>query len=334
MTMPKTIIFYLLICCPDAGLSQKIIGKVVDTQHNPIAFVSIGILDKNVGTYSYEDGTFELLVNAVNSKDSLIFSAISYQKKSFLVEELWGKNLQIVLESHTITLTEVVVKSKDKPQRYGVFKKKSDSGITIKNPYGGAEVAVLISPQNTPFVAETIYLNVIAKQIDNYQLRIKFYTVNPQNNAPMDLIKMEEIIFKTSQQEGTLEIPLSDFVVFERAFYLAVEWLVEKKTSQSIQQSIATQQEIIKKYLSSICESCTVVIYDQKRISVENPNGTIVQTLKLSDNDQKTLKNTENSVPQLVFQTTKNASPTYYRSKSFGKWYRYQQSLIGGVRGY
>jgi hypothetical protein len=316
------------------SLAQKITGKVSDTQKNPIAYVSIGIPNKNIGTYSFEDGSFELLVSVKNAQDTLIFSAIGYLKKSFLVSELVGKNAQIVLETQILELDEVTVHSDAKPSQYGIFKKNSSSDINIKNPFGGAEIAVLISPIDFPFLIEKIYLNVLTRNIAEYQLRIKFYSVHPQDKTPMDLIETQEIIFKTTQLKGTLQIPLAKPTQIQEPFYIVFEWLVNKKLSQSIQQYLKKRQNVIEKYVKSLCEGCTVVIYDQKNISVENEKGIVQQTFKLKKTDQQYLANLEITLPKLAFQTTKKTTPTYYRSKSFGKWYRYQQSLIAGVEGY
>ncbi|MBC8884125.1 carboxypeptidase-like regulatory domain-containing protein [Flavobacterium piscinae] len=78
--------------------SQNILnGKILSKDNNePISYVNIGIINKDVGTVSDENGDFELIlvlgneyyVNETNEKDSILISSIGFKSQKFTVLEL------------------------------------------------------------------------------------------------------------------------------------------------------------------------------------------------------------------------------------------------------
>ena len=62
-----------------------LIGQVLDAAtKEPLPYVNIGLINKNIGTVSDDYGYFELGVNAqLNAQDTLLFSMIGFESKSF-----------------------------------------------------------------------------------------------------------------------------------------------------------------------------------------------------------------------------------------------------------
>jgi TonB-dependent SusC/RagA subfamily outer membrane receptor len=107
-------------------LSQKTIeGKVLDEKKQPIPFAKVKVLGKNVGATSLENGTFEI---EVNEKDSIEFSAVGYQPKSFLVSS--RSTWIITLSSSVNELDEVVITA------LGLKRNKRDLGYAIQTLEG------------------------------------------------------------------------------------------------------------------------------------------------------------------------------------------------------
>ena len=82
----------LLSCCIlslflslPIGAQTFVIGQVIDAAtKEPLPYVNIGQLNKNIGTVSDETGYFELEVNTEqNSRDTLRFSMIGFERSTF-----------------------------------------------------------------------------------------------------------------------------------------------------------------------------------------------------------------------------------------------------------
>ena len=64
--------FYIISLISGACHSQKAIkGTIVDMKNNPVSYVSIGVLNANIGTYSLKDGSFNLEIPIRYLKDSI-----------------------------------------------------------------------------------------------------------------------------------------------------------------------------------------------------------------------------------------------------------------------
>ena len=94
----------------------NISGIVVDKDSNkPISYVSIGIINTAYGTYSSNNGRFEMALVDYSASDSLRFSCIGYYPATFSVNAFLAMNNNgldtIFLRKKVIELSEVVVYS-------------------------------------------------------------------------------------------------------------------------------------------------------------------------------------------------------------------------------
>ena len=66
--------------------SQSFNGRVFSSEtKSGISFVNVGIIGKNVGTVTDQSGNFTLEIDNIYNNDSIRFSMIGYEPKSFLV---------------------------------------------------------------------------------------------------------------------------------------------------------------------------------------------------------------------------------------------------------
>lgn len=110
--MKKLLFCILLFTISTTVLGQIYSGIVMDKETNePLKYVSIGIVGKDVGTVSNDDGSFSFEIDDQFSQDSLLFSYIGYEAQSRRIAAL-NKNKQeiIYLEPKSTLLSEVVVK--------------------------------------------------------------------------------------------------------------------------------------------------------------------------------------------------------------------------------
>ena len=106
---------FLLVFIPLTLHAQKnipILGKVMDDKGFEIPYAAIGIVSKNIGTTSTEDGTFYFQISAAELKDTLSFSSLGFSTCKLPVSKLVQKEeMVIILEEKTTSLLEVVVNS-------------------------------------------------------------------------------------------------------------------------------------------------------------------------------------------------------------------------------
>jgi hypothetical protein len=108
--MKLIVLFFLTI---ESIFAQHYLNGVVfdDKTKQPIPFVSIGIVGKNVGTLSDEYGVFNIKLFENQKKDSIKLSTIGYKAQVFLVSDfVKDLNKTIYLESLPTKLAEVIVK--------------------------------------------------------------------------------------------------------------------------------------------------------------------------------------------------------------------------------
>lgn len=85
-------------------------GMVYDEKEIALAWVNIGIRNKNVGTVSKDHGDFELLIPAILRNDTLTFSAVGYEELTIPVKDInEDSNRKFILHKKTYTLNEVVI---------------------------------------------------------------------------------------------------------------------------------------------------------------------------------------------------------------------------------
>ena len=106
---------FLLIFMPLTLHAQKNIslsGKVIDDKGQEVPYAAIGIVSKNIGTTSTEDGTFYFQISTAELKDTLSFSSLGFFTHKLPVSKLiQSEEVEIVLEEKTTSLSEVVVNS-------------------------------------------------------------------------------------------------------------------------------------------------------------------------------------------------------------------------------
>ena len=87
-------------------------GKVIDDTGYEIPFAAIGIVSKNIGTTSTEDGTFYFQISSAELKDTLSISSLGFSTYTLPISQLMNnEKMVIVLEEKTTSLNEVVVNS-------------------------------------------------------------------------------------------------------------------------------------------------------------------------------------------------------------------------------
>jgi hypothetical protein len=110
--MKKVIGLFLLLW--SLGLAaQNVSGVVIDEKAHPLSFVTIANANAGLGTYSDDEGKFNLDIKALAPTDEIIFSHLGYVDVKMTAEALIKVHLPIQMKPKDYSLHEVVVKPTD-----------------------------------------------------------------------------------------------------------------------------------------------------------------------------------------------------------------------------
>lgn len=193
-----------------------------------IPYVNIGIKNKNVGTVAGINGNFYLRLADKNLADSLTFSAVGYQERSFLIKTIIAtKENEFILVEKTTALREVVISNKAPKIR--------KVGTTSRNPllHGTAQTRhsndiselaklIRINAKSAEVLSATIYLQSL--KIDSATFRINFY--ENANGKPSPRIVEQSIIKRLPLNQGWTTTALEQYGIFvDQDFFIGFEYL-------------------------------------------------------------------------------------------------------------
>jgi CarboxypepD_reg-like domain len=108
-------LFFLIFLLTNSCLGQNTItGNVKDKLTNKgISFASISLKNKTIGTYTNEEGSFELKVTVEDSNDSLLIGCLGYEKVTLSVNDITKQN-NISLMPVNYKLPEITITPNNK----------------------------------------------------------------------------------------------------------------------------------------------------------------------------------------------------------------------------
>ncbi len=169
---------------------QTITSQIRDSKTNaPIAYATIGIVGKNLGTVSDSYGNFQMsLIHTLNT-DTIRISIIGYIPKEYRIENLRNRTLPaiIYMDTEVIYLTEAVISNKTKEVFQIGLKQKYCYPIPL---FRGAKSKVAFPQKNVQYEIGTrftnskkinldsIQINIAECNVDLVALRINIYTID------------------------------------------------------------------------------------------------------------------------------------------------------------
>lgn len=202
--------------------SAQIKGVVKDSiTKQPIAYVSVWVENKNIGTTSEENGSFEL---NVSENESIIFSVFGYENKTISVKNI----SEILLIPKINEIEEVVITSSLKT-------KQTEIGDVKKQFY-------LPEPQNIPwlfarkfnldksnpdlkYLKELIYFT--NSEVEKGIFRARVFEVNEEGLPGDDLISEEIIVnVKKGKHKTIVDISKHNIQIPEKGIIVCFESLI------------------------------------------------------------------------------------------------------------
>ena len=178
---------------------NEISGIVLNTtSKQPVEYVNIGIVGKNVGTVADENGKFSLLIESQYQNDSLLFSCIGYEAYSVKISDI-KPNEVINLQEKSYLLAEVVVKPRVFKERVlGITSKSKLMSVGFAKNSLGYECGLLIKVKKTA-VIKKVNVNIAVCRYDSIFYRLNVYEVNGEND--FENILREPIYVSASKEE-------------------------------------------------------------------------------------------------------------------------------------
>jgi hypothetical protein len=213
-------------------------GTIKDSEtDNPIPYVNIGIVKKNIGTVSDPGGKFNLEIPSDLKNDTVILSSIGYQSKSMLLKDFLSDlktNPIIGLLPEITELNEVVVTSKKLKEK--IVGNKTKSGKFrggFRNATLGHEVGIKIKIKDSPTYIKKFHTNVTSNTSETMKFRMNFYTI--KDGLPKEKIVKENIIFSINIKEGEFTLDLEKYnIMVEEDFYCTIELVENQKSDDEI----------------------------------------------------------------------------------------------------
>ena len=214
-------------------------GRIIDAfTKEPLPFVNIGVLKKELGTVSNEEGFFFLEVPDLFAKETLRFSMIGFDERDFQVADLEAillSNNTLVLAEQTTFLEEVVLTAEKKwdtrVSGNSTTSKLLITGFTSNQL--GNEIALFVKVKKTPAYIEGIQFSVVENIYPEVRFRVNVYSSDYR--FPDENILKENIFVTLKQSEGLISVDLKDYdILVDDDVFISLEWIDEDLGSEGL----------------------------------------------------------------------------------------------------
>jgi len=214
-------------------------GRIIDAfTKEPLPFVNIGVLKKELGTVSNEDGFFFLEVPDLFAKETLRFSMIGFDERDFQVADLEAillSNNTLVLAEQTTFLEEVVLTAEKKwdtrVSGNSTTSKLLITGFTSNQL--GNEIALFVKVKKTPAYIDGIQFSVVENIYPEVRFRVNVYSSDYR--FPDENILKENIIVTLKQSEGLISVDLKEYdILVDDDVFISLEWIDEDLGSEGL----------------------------------------------------------------------------------------------------
>lgn len=208
---------HLLAMCLSLSIivssAQDIQGIVTDrSTQEPLAYVRIGIPDKNTGTISRDDGSFILARTQLTDRDTLVFSMVGYESQRVRVSDLQQDKNVIRLTSAIYTLNEVTVSADEIVELKTLGRPKATKttiGHSGTGEWGnGGEWGVEIKNNGDELALQKIAFHTRFNTMDSILFRLNIYRLD--SDLPGNSILQKEIYVTSRKRDKWITADVKD----------------------------------------------------------------------------------------------------------------------------
>ena len=244
--MSKLFLFvWLVAACGLTASAQTIGGTIADLQtHQVLPFVNIGIVGRDVGTVSDENGRFALSVQNIASTDTLRLSMVGYSTQIWTLADFLQKHeaqSTIYLTPANIELATVTIHPSHLKTRILGSKTENraiSAGFKINDL--GSELGVLIKTKKNPTFVRRFNCFVAHNSYDTLFFRVNIYDA-PNGKPTHNLLSQNVFVEKVGFKSGWISIDLSPYTIeVQNDFVVSLEWVKDLDTN--VPKDISTRE--------------------------------------------------------------------------------------------
>lgn len=222
--------------------SSEVLGKVVDAKSgNPLPYVNVGVLSRDIGTVSDTLGNFNLRLEDDFGNDTLRVSRIGYKARDFLLKKILNETdtVRINLMEEISELNEVVVSAK-------AFKRRTLGNKTESKFLGtgfgydqlGAEMGIKINIRKDPTFVDAFNFTISHNRLSaKSTFRLNFYNVE-KGKPSKNILKDNILVPIEPKQTGKITIDLKPYdIIVKEDVIVTLEWVAnegENKKDEAI----------------------------------------------------------------------------------------------------
>ncbi len=238
-----TILFALFISIFSYGNIITITGKVSNNEQQALQYVSIGIINKTIGTISDKNGNFTLNIreNQFDINDSLKFSMIGYYSKSFLINEILDiQTLIVILPEKIETISEAVITSKRlKVKEKGTKHYLLPLGVRLAisefpDQNLGSEIGRSFNINHKNTILENLKFYIYVNNYDTVTFRVNIYSI--KNRKPHKNLLSQNIYTEIcGKKTDWITIDLKPYNIYvDDNIIVALEWVAKSKKGNTL----------------------------------------------------------------------------------------------------
>ncbi|MEM8528675.1 MAG: serine hydrolase, partial [Bacteroidota bacterium] len=327
-------IWVFLSCVSKIYSQETISSKIIDENGNGIPFATIGIIEKNFGIVTFEDGSFNLVHKQEYVGDTLVISSLGFKQEKISYDDFLSKKPESILLKETATLLNEIVVLPEKLFFYemGFKRKKSPNHLGISSPLKGATVAILIENISEPVLIDEIAIVIRKLNMDSVQLRCRIFDVNRETGLPGSDLIDENLIKVSTQKEQELVFKPKKDIWIDHAFFVGFEWVMTKEQFAELQQAKEAFNtdfidEIIAQHLGYKAN-----VNENKRVQFRDEQGKLIKKVNLTNEQTDILNEKDAASPKLQFKIKMKGTRTYTGSPITGKWSKNSHEALVSVR--
>lgn len=334
--MRYTFLFLLLSLGSLAdGYSQESVhSKVIDVDGVGIPFASIGIIERNFGAVTFEDGSFSLTVDHAYIGDTLVVSAVGYKSKKIAYELFISEQpLSLMLSEEVTVLSEIIVSPEKLSFREkGMKKNSSPNHLGISSPLDGATVAFLVEDVAEPVLIDEIAVTIRQLNMDSIRVRCRVFEQDPDTRLPGEDLLMENMVNVSTEKQQRLVFSPSGDLWIDRPFFVGFEWVMTRQQFAQLEQAKAAFSLDFVDEIVAQNPGYNYNINENKRIQFRDSTGNLIKKVKLTKEQSAILDAKDAASPKLQFKINIKGTRTFTGSPITGKWSKSPHEALVSVK--
>lgn len=317
-------ILLLISVLSASGQHGTIEGKVISEEGIGIPYSTVGIVGKNFGAVAFEDGSFSLQMDESYLNDTIVFSALGFERKKMAYRDFVNAGHQQIQLAEKISILDEIVITPSK------VKYKTMGGSRLKflysdpfylAPRNGSTIAVLFDKIKEPLWIKGIEVQAGGKNLDSFLMRCRIFSVDANLFPGKEILNTD--LLQTMEEDGLVKFELENELFVSGPVYVGFEWVMSKEHYEEVER---VNEQYPLKFIDELTAEypgLRTIISNNKRLLLYDSLGRLKTNIKLSEAQKNILKEREEIRPVVYYKCSPAGLRTVYGSYITGKWSKY-----------